>query len=103
MMCFPKWESLLGHQVYAVFIDTDYFYKRLEFLLPLLVVCERTTLLSTPDTYQLLLFYQTNVFHSYTFFLSLFRKEEVDLPRYKTHVVDARDDSNTLTMARAER
>lgn len=36
-------------------------------------------------------------------FFSLFSKEEVDLPRYKSHVIDARDDSNTLTKERAER
>ena len=31
-----------------------------------------------------------------------FRREEVDPSRYKVHVVDARDDSNTLTIGRAE-
>lgn len=72
VMGFPKWKSLLGHQVYAVFIYTDYFYKRLEFLLPLMVMCERATPLSAPDPYQLLLFYQANAYiHIPFFFLSL--------------------------------
>lgn len=34
--------------------------------------------------------------------ISLFGRDEVDLPRYKPHAVDVRDDLNTLTMERTD-